>query len=366
MAVKKRILVSPLDWGLGHATRMVPVIRLLKQAGADVVLGADGFPLSFLRQAFPDTEWFRFPGFRPEYSARFSLPLKMAFSIPKMLKEAQKAHRFLEHIIAEKKIDAVISDNRYELWSEKIPTIFITHQLNILLPHILALGRPIVRKLMYDFIKKHNELWIPDFAGAVNLSGALSHVKKKPLTESYFIGPLSRFEKSSQDTFSDPGEKQDILCLLSGPEPQRTIFEQLLIRQLENTSIKASLLTGKPGSPPDVIQRGDLKIYSHASDKKILQLMHASDLVICRSGYSSIMDLTATGTRAILVPTPGQPEQNYLARTLKKKGFYYSCQQNRFHLQQAIAQSQNYTPLRLEDDYTVLKERIDHLLTRLP
>ena len=364
MATKKRILVSPLDWGLGHATRMVPVIRLLKAAGAEVVLGADGYPLSFLRQEFPDTEWFRFPGFRPEYSAKGSQALKMAFSIPTMLSEAKKAHAFLEKTIREKKIDAVISDNRYELWSEKIPTVFVTHQLNILLPHVLALGRPLVRKLMYDFIKKHNELWIPDFAGTPNLSGALSHVKKMPLPESYFIGPLSRFEEPGQKTGANPEKKRDLLCLLSGPEPQRTLFEQLLIRQIQDKNTKACILTGKPGAK-DFQQQENLEIRSHASDKEILQLMRSSDWVICRSGYSSLMDLAATETRAILVPTPGQPEQIYLARTLKEKGIYYSCSQHHFQLDKAIQQAQNYAPLLLKNDYAVLKTRINHLLRQL-
>ncbi len=364
MALKKRILVCPMDWGLGHATRMVPVIRLLLGEGAEVVLGADRKPLAFLRRQFPDAEWVQVPGFQPKYQKSGWLPLKMALDVPEMLAEAEKAHKLLEKLIDRKKIDAVISDNRYELWSEKIPTVFMTHQLNILLPHVLAPGRLLARKMIYGFIKKHDELWIPDFEGGPNLSGKLSHVKKWPLQNRFFIGPLSRFASHRAPSMPQQDYRLDVLCLLSGPEPQRAIFEEKLIEQLGHSTLKSVLLSGKPDE--NKIQKaGNLEIRSHAGDAEMLQLIKSARTVICRSGYSSLMDLAAIGKTAVLVPTPGQPEQEYLARKMKKEGYFYTCSQKGFHLEKALGASSNYPGLLLFNDYAVLKGRIRNLL-RMP
>jgi uncharacterized protein (TIGR00661 family) len=361
MSISKRIFVCPMDWGLGHATRLVPVIRLLLQAGAQPVLGADNKPLAFLRQQFPQLEWVRFPGFQPVYHKKGSLTLKMASAIPAMLKAAEKSHVLLEELIEKYRIDAVIADNRYELWSEKVPTVFMTHQLNIMLPGILATGRPFVRKMINRFIVKHNELWIPDFENEPALSGKLSHIRKMPLQKTFFIGPLSRFEEAGKAKADNCESSLDILCLLSGPEPQRTVFENLLIRQLEKSPKKAILLSGNPEGKEKQV-RGNLEIRSHAGDEEMLQLIQSAKIIICRSGYSSLMDLVSLGKKAIFVPTPGQPEQEYLAQKLKKQGLYYACSQKEFTLQKALEASVKYTGLHLSNDYHILKERIKILL----
>ena len=361
MSLRKRILVCPMDWGLGHATRVVPIIRLLQQAGAEPVLGADNKPLAFLRQQFPDADWIRIPGFEPEYHKKGSLPIKMAGAIPKMLTEANKAHTLLEKIIKELDIDAVISDNRYELWSENVPTVFMTHQLNILLPGIFSSGRPIVRKMINRFIIRHNELWIPDFEDEPNLSGKLSHVKKMPVKNSFFIGPLSRFEGTEAIPQETVKKEPDVLCLLSGPEPQRTIFEEILINQLKKSKLKTVLLSGKPDETESKIF-GNLEIRPHAGDEEMLILMQSAKTIICRSGYSSLMDLVSLGKKAVLVPTPGQPEQEYLAKKLKDQRLFYSCSQKAFSLQKALEESEKYSGLHLSNDYKVLKSRIGALL----
>jgi uncharacterized protein (TIGR00661 family) len=353
-----------MDWGLGHATRIVPIIRLLQQAGAEPVLGADNKPLAFLRQQFPDTEWIRIPGFQPEYHKKGSLSVKMALAIPKMLTEAEKAHKLLEQIIEKHHIDAVISDNRYELWSGKVPTVFMTHQLNILLPHVLASGRSVVRKLINSFIVRHNELWIPDFENEPNLSGKLSHIKKMPLENSFFIGPLSRFESTKEIPAKTQTGNLDVLCLLSGPEPQRSIFEEILIKQLKNSYLKSLLLSGKPDEKKKNVL-GNLEIRSHANDEEMYRLMQEAKTIICRSGYSSLMDLVSLGKKAVFVPTPGQPEQEYLARKLKEQALFYACSQKEFILEKALKESLKYNGLHLSNDYRVLKERIKVLLQNI-
>ncbi len=353
-----------MDWGLGHATRLTPIIRLLQQAGAEPVLGADNKPLQFLRREFPNCEWVKIPGFEPEYQKKGSLPIKVAADFPQMLKASAKAHTLLEKIVEEQNIDAVISDNRYELWSEKVPTIFMTHQLNILLQGILSSGRPVIKKIINSFIIKHNELWIPDFENEPNLSGKLSHVQKMPLKNSFFIGPLSRFEGVKTETNKQNENDLDALCLLSGPEPQRTIFEKILLNQLANSELKVVILSGKPGETERKVQ-GNVKIYSHAGDEEMLSLIQSAKMVICRSGYSSIMDLASLGKKAVFIPTPGQPEQEYLAKKLKKQGLYYSCSQKEFSLKKMLEESEKYSGLHLTNNYKILRERIDALLKSL-
>lgn len=352
-----------MDWGLGHATRVVPIIRLLQQAGAEPVLGADNKPLQFLRQQFPHTQWVKIPGFEPEYQKKGSLTIKMAAAIPKMMKKATKAHDLLENIIEEQHIDAVISDNRYELWSEKVPTVFMTHQLNILLSGILSPGRPVVRKMINEFILKHNELWIPDFDGEPNLSGKLSHTTKIILANHFFIGPLSRFEGAGEKQFHQTKDL-DVLCLLSGPEPQRSIFEEILMDQLKNSRLTSVILSGKPDETEKRIL-GNMEIRSHADDGEMLMLLSRAKVVVCRSGYSSLMDLVSLGKKAVFVPTPGQPEQEYLAKKLKDQGIFYSCSQKKFSLQNALKESNKYSGLHLTNDYKILKERIVILLERI-
>ncbi len=363
MLSAKRIFVCPMDWGLGHATRVVPIIRLLLDAGVQVVIGADHQPLAFLRQRFPGMEWVRFPGFRPTYQTKGSLTLKMVITLPEMLREAEKGHRMLERLVVEKKIDAVISDNRYELWTEKVPTVFMTHQLHIPLPKVWAAGKPLVRKMIYHFIRKHDELWIPDFESEPNLSGLLSHGHPLPLRHTYFIGPLSRFEGfrlSGDEVFPAP----DVLCLLSGPEPQRTLFENILTGQLAQSRLHSVLLSGKPGE--QTLQKsGNLEIRSHAGDEELFRLMRSAKTIICRAGYSSVMDLVSMKKSAVLVPTPGQPEQEYLAAKLMEEGYFYSCRQKNFSLEKVLEASKPYRGLGLTNDYGILKKRISALLEKL-
>ncbi len=361
MSVQKRILVCPMDWGLGHATRVVPIIRLLQQTGAEPIIGADNKPLAFLRQQFPNTQWVRIPGFEPEYHKKGLLPIKMAGAIPKMIKEADKAHTLLEKIVREQDVDAVISDNRYELWSEKVPTIFMTHQLNILLPGILSSGRLVIRKMINRFIIKHDELWIPDFENEPCLSGKLSHIKRMPLRNSFFVGPLSRFEGAEIPMQGAVKKELDILCLLSGPEPQRTIFEEILISQLKKSKLKSVLLSGKPDEKGKRLL-GNMEIRPHADDKEMLSLIQSAKKVICRSGYSSLMDMVSLGKKAIFVATPGQPEQEYLAQKLKSQGLFYSYSQKAFSLQTALQESEKYSGLHLTNDYKILKARIEALI----
>ncbi len=347
-----------MDWGLGHATRCVPIIELLQQAGANVIIGADRRPLEFLKLRFPKCQWIKLPGYQPEYQKRGPVTLKVATEIPKILKASKPAHDLLESLIPKLHIHALISDNRYELWSKQVPTIFITHQLSILTRGIFVTSRPVLKKIIFSYIKKHNELWIPDFAGENNLSGKLSHIGSMPLKDTYFIGTLSRFESLENRLLSKP--KIDVLCLLSGPEPQRTILEELLIKQLLSTDYKTVILSGKPGET-NIRKIKNIEIRSHASDAEMAKLIQSAKTVVSRSGYSTLMDIVSLGSKAVFIPTPGQPEQEYLSKRLMKKHLYFSTTQKNFQIKEAIIKANTFSGLKITNDYKILKTRIKTL-----
>lgn len=190
----QRILVAPLSWGLGHATRCVPIIRALQSVGNQVVIASDGYPLEFLRQEFPQLEFVEFPWCRVEYSQGKSQVWAMLRQIPKFLVAIRREHRELPKIIEQYKIDVVISDNRFGLWTKAVKSIYMTHQISVKVTRRDSLLNYIVYRLHRRVIEKYAECWVPDFEGENNLSGDLSHRYPLP-NNTYFIGVLSRFQR---------------------------------------------------------------------------------------------------------------------------------------------------------------------------
>ena len=359
MIQRKSILVCPMDWGLGHATRVVPIIELLLEMDARVILGADNKPLEFLRQRFPQCEWVIIPGFQPSYQKKGSLALKVTSDLPNMLIESKKAHNLLERIIKRMDVDAVISDSRYELYSNLVPTVFMTHQLRIRTQGVLAATRSTIQSVLYGFIQKHREVWIPDFQGTPNLSGSLSHVRRFPMKEVYFIGPLSRFQQLKSAPLA--GKQYDVVCIMSGPEPQRTVLEDIFVEQALRTKFKTLILSGKPGED-SVKQKGNVEIRSHVPDDEMVSLIYGAGVVISRAGYTTVMDMATLGKKAVFVPTPGQPEQEYLAKMLHESGLYYTVAQKDFNLPEAVKQADHFSGMEVENDYSLLKKRLQKLL----
>ncbi len=335
-----RVLVAPLDWGLGHATRCVPVIKKLQEEGKEVILTANGRAEHFLKAEFPELEFVYSPEYRIRYSKYFPLWVMMIVQAPLFILNIYREHGWLNKFLERKGIDEVISDNRYGLWSKKIPCVFITHQLMIKLPGIIKFLEPIIHKLIISFVKKYSECWIPDVEGNENLSGELSHQYKIP-ENTKFIGTLSRFQKLKDDLkvqlLAATKESSYSICfILSGPEPQRTFLEKQ-IHSLENSlPAKSILLQGKPGKIKKENIGQNLTILSHVDDNDFKKIIQYSELIVCRAGYSSIMDLKILGKSALLIPTPGQTEQEYLAEYLSERGEFETMKQGNF--------SKDFTP----------------------
>ncbi|OQX80049.1 MAG: hypothetical protein B6D61_02530, partial [Bacteroidetes bacterium 4484_249] len=313
MQKKPNILVCPLDWGIGHATRCVPVINELLIQNANVIIGADNRPLAFLKQEFPNLQFIKFSGYKFSYPEKGSMALKMALSAPNFLFEIKKENKVLDKLIDKYNIDAVISDNRFGLYTKRIPCVFMTHQIMIKSSSGLKFLEPLLYRINKSFISKYSECWIPDFADELNLSGDLAH--KKPLPRnSFYIGPLSRFKNSISENLRNKKTKgfaYDFLVMLSGPEPQRTILEKRITKQLDKSELKGAIVSGKPETDEKHTLNENTEVYSHLETSKLKQLIIDSEIIISRPGYSTIMDLAVLGKKAIFIPTPGQTEQEY-------------------------------------------------------
>ena len=350
--------MCPLDWGLGHATRMVTVIDLLLDEGVNVIIAADKGPLDFLKRRFPKCEFIRLAGFIPTYSPNRSMALQMVMKFPEMKRQAKKANADVNRIIDEKNIDIIISDNRYEVNSPKVYSIIISHQIRIITKGIQKLFDPFIKWQINSYLRKFNELWIPDFENTPWLSGSLSHNIIMPIKEFSFIGPLSRFQGLNPRLGK---AKYDLMVILSGPEPQRSIFAALIEEQIVGTKYKVVFLLGEPANDRTIINNNIVKI-PHLEDVDFAKLIMESDLIISRPGYSTVMDLSVFGKNAVFIPTPGQTEQEYLAETLKAQGVFYCQHQDKLDLLKAIKESKNYSGIKLTNDLEVLKVRIKKLL----
>ena len=347
---KPVVLVSPLDWGIGHASRVVPVINKLIENNFKIILGISGRSGEFLKSAFPDLSYISLPFTNIRYGKAksfFFLLLQIPFFIISVLKE----HNILKRKIKQYKIELIISDNRYGLWNKKIFSVLITHQLFIKLPGYITFLQPFIWFVTNKMINKFDECWIPDLPDFnKSLSGKLSHGFKMP-DNFHFIGLLSRF--CSYNSMKINRSNHDyLLVILSGPEYQRTIIEEKIIDQIKSFRLKAIILRGLPSMQPEKESIDGIQFYNHVSDKEFANLVMQSKGIICRSGYSTIMDLICLGKSAILIPTPGQTEQEYLANYLSSKGLFLNYSQNKFNLK--LAFESNFIP----DDSQINKYKI--------
>jgi uncharacterized protein (TIGR00661 family) len=323
----KRVLVAPLDWGLGHATRCIPIIYELLRQDCTVIIAASGPTEILLKNEFPQLIFLQLKGYNVQYSQKKSwLPVTIFLQLPSIIATICYEHRWLKKIVKEKDIDLVISDNRFGLYHATIPSIYITHQLLIKTGH--RFSENVARQIHFHFIKKFTQCWVPDIEGNNNLAGELSHPKKHPGNIKY-IGPLSRFEKKTIE------KKYDLLILISGPEPQRRIFEKLLFNQLQQFTGPVLLVRGLPGEG-SIDQQKNILIKAHLPANELSEAIQQSKLVIARSGYTTIMDLVKLQQQAFLVPTPGQTEQEYLAQHLAEQKIFYTMEQDKFMLDKVL------------------------------
>ena len=341
---KYRILVAPLDWGLGHATRCIPVIGELLSNDCDVWLAGEGMQESLLRSEFPALPFLSLSGYNIRYSkSSGGFALKISSQIPRIIFEIGREHRWLNRMVRSHGFDAVISDNRFGLYNQKIQSVFMTHQLHIKTP-LGKWSENILQQWNYKYINRFTECWVPDYAGEINLAGHLSHPDHKPNIPIKYLGCLSRLEIGDRKEVND-----HLLFILSGPEPQRTIFEDKIIDQISHYPGTATIVRGLPSSSSIVPSTGMIKFYNHLPAKELKEEFNKAEWIISRSGYSTIMDIVKLKKKSILVPTPGQTEQEYLAEYLAEKRIACIIGQNAFSVSDALSKARqfDYWPIEL-------------------
>ena len=338
MTKPKKVLIAPLNWGLGHATRCIPLINEFQRQGAEVILASDGAALQLLKSEYPHLTCHELPPYDIRYPFD-SMVLSIMVQMPKILRGCVNEHIWLNNFLKKNKVDVVISDNRFGFYNKQVHSIFMTHQINILTPF-----QTIVNQINHYFIKKFDACWIPDYENPPTLAGKLSHPTSKNTLQVTYIGALSRLKKQAVE------KKYKAIFVLSGPEPQRTKLEKIILQQLQSQVLSSQnelqdqycLVRGV--TTKDVLDDNykNIDIHNYLTTKDLNQKIAESEFMVARSGYSTIMDLAALGMNALLIPTPGQTEQEYLAYELMRNKVFYSQTQAEMDLQQAFTEMKNY------------------------
>jgi hypothetical protein len=306
---------------------MIPVARKLLEMKNNVIIGSGEEHLSLFRNELTGLSYIRFPGFKPGYSRYLPQYISLLLKTPLLLYHIFTEHRRLKKIISEFSIDIVISDNRFGLWNKKVTTVYVTHMPLIPFPKLLKFMEPLGILLHRQIIKKYTLCFIPDLPGEFNLSGRLSHGIKLPENVRY-IGILSKYINSPILINENPVKFHHNTVILSGPEPQREILKQELMALLKNKEPVTVMFEGKPGKAGEIIRYGNIICYNHLPAFQMKEIVKESDRIITRSGYTTIMELVSLNCTALLIPTPGQTEQEYLAEYLSEKGWFNTISQN--------------------------------------
>lgn len=324
--MSKNILVAPLNWGLGHATRCIPIIRELQLHGFTPIIASDGVALNILQKEFPQLQTVELPSYEIEYAKDGAdFKWKLIKNSPKMIQAIFEEKKLVKALVKKYALKGIISDNRLGVHSKKVPSIFITHQLNVLSGKTTWISS----KLHQYFIGKFNECWIPDMKEQPNLTGKLGHLKNSHLSLKY-LGPLSRLEKKELEL------KYELMVILSGPEPQRTMLEERLIDELQNFNGEVIFIKGKIESEQKTEKANNITYYNFMTSSEIETTFNESEMVLCRSGYTTVMDLAKLEKKAFFIPTPGQFEQEYLAKRYKRNGIAPYAKQDEFRIENLL------------------------------
>lgn len=360
---KPLVLVAPLDWGFGHTTRCIPILRKLVLLNCSIVVACNSKQRLLLEGEIADIRFVHLDGYDIRYGKnRLSTICQLILQIPKILTRINCEHRWLKSFLQTNQIDLLISDNRYGMQSKKIPCVFITHQLHIK----TGLGNLIdrrVQKRLYKYINQFTACWVPDWSDPVkNAAGLLSHPQKLPSVPVRYLGCLSRLNRTTNNN-----NAIDILIILSGPEPQRSVLEKIVLTQLREFRGSGVLIRGilKEDHIPSFDK---IEVINFATTDQLNNLLSSAVVVICRAGYTSIMDILKTGKKSILIPTPGQAEQEYLADHIDQNRLGCKATQKNFNLdfslQKLRACSFNSIDDEMNDYEPVIEELVNSLKGR--
>ncbi len=304
---------------MGHATRCIPIIHALLKVNYEPVLASDGNALLLLQKEFPLLKSVELPSYNISYPKNGkNLRFKLLLQLPYIISAVKRERKMVAQLVEKEQFSGIISDNRFGVFSKKVPSVYMTHQLKVLSGKTTF----ITSKIHQQFINKFDACWVPDKEENQNFSGDLGHLKKRNFNLKY-IGILSRFQPKQREI------KYDLLVLLSGPEPQRTLLENKLLKELKDFKGEILMVRGV-FSASEITAPSNFKIVNYLLANALEDVINQSNVVMARSGYSTIMDLAAIGKKALFIPTPGQFEQEYLAKSLREKGIAPYAKQDEF------------------------------------
>lgn len=330
------VLIAPLDWGLGHVTRCIPIIKAFKQLNWNVIIATNETGKIVLQQEFAELGIVYLKGYNIKYAVNpQNFMLKIIAQVPKIIAAIKFEHQWLQRFLQHQKVDLIISDNRFGFYSPRIKSIFITHQLQIKTPFKWL--DALVQKVNYSYINRFTNCWVVDVNSTKNAAGVLSHPVKPPAINTEYLGLLSRFEWR-QTT----GEKYNYCIVISGPEPQRTFLEKLILKDIEKLKGNVLLVRGKPKAGEQIKAAGNIVIENHLTGNRLQQALEQSEYIIARSGYTTVMEILSLRKKSILIPTPGQTEQEYLAEKLQQQHLCFCVQQNNFNLADVMQQAAGF------------------------
>lgn len=346
-----------MEWGLGHASRCLPILDyLINNCKADLVVAANGSQAELIRESFPDIQIIHPPSYHIRYHKnRAGTIARLVFSLPHLAQQIKTENQWLRDYALNIPLDAIISDNRYGFWHPTIPSYLITHQLTIKTPFGRAVDA-LVRKQVYRYINQFTTCWIPDYENIhESLAGELSHPAQLPAIPVHYMGPLTRITATKPgipipdliNSQLENGRQIQLLVILSGPEPQRSILETTILEQWSKEPGHSLVLVR--GLPELDSENSDLSqirpelllpnswVINHLSTSDLSQAIANASIILTRSGYTSVMDLIPNHKNIWMIPTPGQTEQEYLATYLAKKGLIRTVNQNQLSLKEIIS-----------------------------
>ncbi len=335
------IFVSPLSWGLGHATRDIPIIRELLDHGHEVTIATSLSAFHLLKKECPECEFIYFKDYPAPYSSTKYFFPKFIAKIPVLVKALSEEKKMMYRRLARKKYDAIISDNRLRVYSKKIPSFFITHQLRYSFPYYIRPAETASQYLNEYFHKNFERVIIPSNSPDDNgncLSGKLCRSSRKTTNmKAYYAGILSSVLK--MDIYED----LDFLIIISGPEPQRTILEKIILKQVQELPGEKLVLLGRPKDNFEKKLDSWTTVKSYVTEKEKIILMNRAKFIISRSGYTTMMDIAELGKKhGFFIPTPGQTEQEYLSQYYHEKNWFYSNSQYKLNLIKDIENAEEY------------------------
>jgi hypothetical protein len=338
---KPSVCISPLDWGLGHATRCISLIKAFESLDYQIYIATEGYQEVILKEAIPTATFLKLKGYRIKYAKNgFLLPLVLLLQLPKIVISIIGEHRWLQKAQKRYQFDLIVSDNRFGFFHSSISSVFITHQLSVQTPYTWTTN--LFQKIQYAWLKKFTACWIPDLAGKNNLAGVLANPLKKPTTRLWYMGCLSRLLLEQNSEALTQSIKNKFLGIISGPEPQRTLLENLVWNSGNILQLNFVMVAGTPLNKEAFKKTNHSIMYPHLSGKDLMKQIQEAEYIICRGGYTTLMELIPFRKKLILIPTPGQTEQIYLGALWQKNGWAICCDQAEFDLAKVLDQASRF------------------------